>query len=353
MEADASSCLQHFRFEDFDLERLSGRIPLLCPIRGCSTPLVDIPYRKAQKPFCPEHGIRLHSGTFVYWNGPERQAQAQLRNFCIRPELASEVALGAATKAESYRLGYEMSEDALSWNVFVGLAESGKLREAASFLTGRTVRAEPDLYLWGLRIDVRGGKRGRFPPLDNIRDLLERDIRKFKTEPDIMLVVEGQLVVCIEAKFGSGNPIAYDSAPTPGAKPTERGALLARYLPKEIRPDTRAAILESEISGTFHSQLFRNIVFASEMAAGSNWHVVNLVSSTQGGVDRRASARYSFANPEESIRRYLHPDVRESFTYRTWENLHGALTQDTPVLAALDRYLRGKSAHYRQAFTLE
>ena len=222
MPDDTSDCFEYFAHENFDHERHTGLDLPRCPIKGCSTPLVAIKYGRGRKLFCPEHGIRLHSGTFVYWNGPEMRRQAQLRNLRVRPELADATALGSATKAESYRLGYEMSEDALSWNVFVGLAEAGQLREAAKYLTGRPVDAEPDLYLWGLRIDVKNGTRGFFQPLERVRDLLERDIRRFKTEPDIMLVLERQLIVCIEAKFGSGNPIAYDS--TPQAEKSQRSA---------------------------------------------------------------------------------------------------------------------------------
>jgi hypothetical protein len=352
MHADSSDCTQHFGFEDFDTERAPRRAPPRCVVRNCSTPIVEIPYRQGTKPFCSEHGIRLHAGTFVYWNGAANQAEGQLRNFRVRPDLAREIALGSATKAETYRLGYEMSEDALTWNVFVGLAEAGKLRETASFLIGQPLGAEPDLYLWGLRIDVREGESGRFQPLDRVRDLLERDIRRFKTEPDIMLVVDGQLLISVEAKFGSGNPIAYDSTPVEGEKPTEREALLARYLAAGIRADTRAAVIPTDIAPTFHSQLFRNIVFASEMAAGGDWYVVNLVSSTQGNNGRKGSNHYSFANPEDSIRCYLRPDRRECFSYRTWEGLHEAVIRDDTQLAVLDGYLRGKSAHFKRAFSL-
>ena len=51
-------------------------------------------------------------------------------------------------KVESHRLGYEMSEDALSWNVFVSLSVAGKLRQTAEFLTGRKLLAEP-LLIFG------------------------------------------------------------------------------------------------------------------------------------------------------------------------------------------------------------
>jgi hypothetical protein len=123
-QTDVSECLQGFGFQDFALETFRPLDPTHCPVRGCATPLVHTRYSKGTKPVCPKHGIRLHSGTFVYWNGPDRITQAQLRNFPVRPDLASEIALGSVAKAESHRPGYEMSEDALSWNVFVGLAEA-------------------------------------------------------------------------------------------------------------------------------------------------------------------------------------------------------------------------------------
>jgi hypothetical protein len=131
---------------------------------------------------------------------------ARLRNFLIQPRLAEAIALGSKAKAESHRLGYEMSEDALSWNVFVGLAEAGALRAATCFLTGVDPHAEPRLYLWGERVDLSGEAAERFAPLDTVRRKLEKGIRRFLTEPDIMLVVDGRSVVCVEAKFGSGNP---------------------------------------------------------------------------------------------------------------------------------------------------
>jgi hypothetical protein len=82
-------------------------------VRCCGADLVPVPFGKTQ--WCPEHGLRLHTKTFVYWNGPGREDDARLRNFMVRPELARAIALGKGMKAESHRLGYEMSEDALSW----------------------------------------------------------------------------------------------------------------------------------------------------------------------------------------------------------------------------------------------
>ena len=102
--------------------------------------------------------------------------------------------------------------------------------------------------------------------------------------------------------------------------------------------------------GRLHSQLFRNIVFASEMAGETPWHVVNLVSSTQRSI--RNDVRYSFGDPTAEVQKYMHPGCRDWFTYRTWEQLHASVIRDDANLTELDRYLRGKSAHYLPAFEL-
>lgn len=296
----------------------------------------------------PDHGIRLHSRTFVYWNGPDRNDEARLRNFIVGHDLVRTIALPKGMKVEAHRLA--ICEDALSWNVFVSIARAGKMREAAQLLTGRSLRSEPDLYLWGHWIDDPNGKHGLHEGLREVRKRLEPDIRPFVTEPDIMLVAEGEILICIEAKFGSGNPLAHDSKPKEGEKPTSRDGLLARYLGDGTSDRTRRRILQDRIGPTLRTQLFRNVVFASEMAGDMPWHVVNLVSSTQGvGPDDKYK---SYADPTSEVRGYLHADCADSFTFRTWEGLHAGLIDGAPDLAPLNKYLRSKSAHYRPAFSL-
>jgi len=358
MTTTISDCFRRFGHADFDAARLDKSPPTKCPVQGCSTSLVGLPYGKQEDregnhkdrtlPWCPEHGIRLHSGTFVYWNGEGREDDSRLRNFIVRPKLVRAVAFPKGMKAESHRLGYEMSEDALSWNVFVSLAEAGRLRQAAELLTGRSLRSEPDLYLWGRRIDLAGGNHEAYPALLKVRTRLEPDIHTFVTEPDIMLVARDEMIIGIEAKFGSGNPLAHDSPQVAGAKPTTREDLLARYLgpteyaKRSVRPD--------QIGLQFHSQLFRSTVFACEMAGELQWHVVNLVSSTQGvGADDEYTA---YTDPTLAVCEYLHPDAKHCFTYRTWEGLHAAVIRNDPKLVKLNTYLQNKSAHYRRAFQL-
>jgi hypothetical protein len=352
MASSISDCKASFGYADFDAARVAAEIRNVCPIGNCSATLIPVPFRKKSVPWCPTHDIRLHPKTFVYGNGLDHKTDAVLRNFIVRKDLLESIVLVPGAKAESYRLGSEMSEDALTWNIFVRLAETKGLRAAAEHLTGRTLSTEPDLYLWGQRIDVSSVMRGVYVPLNNVRDRLEKTIRGFRTEPDIMFVVEGEMVICIEAKFGSGNTLAHgiSEEDKDGQKPTSRVGLLTRYLGGNTSPLTRALIQQDQIGSVFHSQLFRNIVFAAEMAASVPWHVVNLVSSTQCSAQKKGP--HSFEDPTSTVQAYLRPAQHKCFTWRTWEKLYALLIQDKPELTELALYMRGKSAHYRPAFKL-
>ncbi len=358
MTSLASKCFDYFDCADFNPDVHGSGAPSRCPIRNCTRTLTTVGFGRGERPYCPDHGIRLHTNTFVYWNGRDHDDSARLRNFRFRPDLARAIAIESTTKAENHRLGYEMSEDALTWNTFVGLAEAGRLRQTLHFLTDREVRGEPDLYLWGTLADVGGRRPVFYAPLREVGNALERGIKHYKTEPDVILVLPGKLVVCIEAKFGSGNPLAHNAGNRNSEKPRDRDGLLGRYLAPSS-PQTRDAIDAAGIGGRFHSQLFRNVVFASEMAKWEGreceWHVVNLASQTQWDEAKRRRqgiGQYDFENPEVSVRAYLRTERRDCFTFRTWEQLHAAVVGPDPALAHLDRYLRGKSAHFKHAFDL-
>lgn len=351
MTPASSDCTKAFGHTDFDLSRLDAEYPSICPVRGCEARPADVAFGAGTFPVCLVHGIQLRrSETFVYWNGAGEQRQARLRNFPIQPALAATIALESKAKAENHRLGYEMSEDALTWNVFVALAEAGALRAATCFLTGWDPGTEPQLYLWGERIDLSGRAPERFAPLDAVRRKLEKGIRRFLTEPDIMLVVDGRSLVCVEAKFGSGNPMAHDGKTDADEKPKDRSGLIGRYLQPAIQ-STRIAINEQSIGSRLHSQLFRNLVFASEMAVQQDWHVVNLVSETQWR-DRKDSQDYSYRNPTAEISAYLSAEHRQRFAFRTWEQLYRQVIAPVPALQTLQAYMKGRSAHYRPAFDL-
>ncbi len=109
--AARSSCFRSFGHEDFDPEHVGALSDWKkCPIGGCDLDVITIGVkRRSRIPVCVKHGIRLHTGTFVYWNGIEDEVAARLRNLPVCPELAKKFVEGKTGKIESGRLGYEMS----------------------------------------------------------------------------------------------------------------------------------------------------------------------------------------------------------------------------------------------------
>jgi hypothetical protein len=153
------------------------------------------------------------------------------------------------------------------------------------------------------------------------------------TEPDIMLVLGERIIICIEAKFGSGNPLAHPGTSKPSEKPTDRGGLLRRYLDRASARIQRI-IHRDRIGLIFHSQLFRNVMFASEMADKCEWPVVSLMSDTQRKTGR-ATHSCSFDDPGPHVRPYLGSDCLNRFHFRTWEGLYPNLIAKTEGLRSL------------------
>src|ERR1700682_3197944 len=92
------------------------------------------------------------------------------RNFIVGRQ-----AVAAATKVERWRLGNETSEDALSWNVFVGLLKCGGLTQCFEALTGVVPSDEVELYMWGNKITPDESPTF-FPELSQVRNQLEKGV---------------------------------------------------------------------------------------------------------------------------------------------------------------------------------
>lgn len=345
---------------------VKDRTQARCPVHGCTATLEECSYNTRWRlPYCKIHAIRLHPNpklpTFVYYNGEGREdtKRARLRNIQFHKDFVRNRVLDNRKKAETHRLGHENSEDALSWNVFTPLLQAGRLGLALQSLSRKRLAVpstSPELYLWGSRIDLATGTFKEYQPLLAARQHFEKDIRPFLTEPDIMLITD-QVVMCIEAKLTSGNPLAVKGAKTePGAKPKTREGIVQRYFDtwsEAKRYIDRERLMENEL----HSQLFRNIIFAAWMAEleGKSWHVVNLTSSTQWSHRRQISitqGNYDFHNPTTAIAGYLGRDFQDHFTFYTWEELYREIVQGHPGLGELEVYLRGKTAHLNRAFNI-
>jgi Restriction Endonuclease associating with ARP len=320
----------------------SERGPKECPVKGCENKSADI---------CEEHGLKIHRTTFVYFNGisPQERCRAQLRNFLLggRGFLRDHI-LQNRNKAETHRLGNEKSEDALTWNVFGELHRRGLLHLAYAYVTGENAGpGQVRLFLWGLEIDFAGNNAIQCQYLTEVRKNLEHGVRRFFTEPDVMLLGPDRLVL-IEAKFTSGNTVCVDGKDADGEKPRSRDGLIRTYI--EENKLWQPVLCRQDLDEKVHSQLLRMIVFASTMAQmmKKGWKVVNLVSRTQWEQwhERAQATGYDYRDPTECI-----PSrVRGHFQFLYWEDLFRAILANDDRVAEIAEYMRRKSANLAPAF---
>ena len=294
-----------------------------CCVRGCHHWLAKR-RRGANDPnaFCPEHGISVStSPTYVF--------KDYRRNIIIDVPTLERV---KGLKVESWRLVNEGSEDALSWNVFVGLAGLNGLGSAFQSLTGIEVDIEPELYLWGVKISNE--EPCAWDKLKKVRsDLKETGI---PTEPDVILRVPGRAIVLIEAKFGSPNGTLFGNEKRFG----KVAEFLDRYpcVAGKVDPLNRAWIAEQP-PGQVLQQLVRNVIFAQRLAEeGEIPLVVNLVRAPEEREVR------------ERLTAHLAPGSPVCFRRCTWEGLF-----QLPILSREDakplmRYFENKTIGLAKAF---
>jgi len=249
------------------------------------------------------------------------------RNLIVERDLAMRF---ARAKTESWRLGNEASEDALTWNVFVGLARLGLLPEALKILTGVGLSQEPQLILWANEFTSNGPRL--WPGIQEVRHELE-ETTTILTEPDVILRIPGKVLAIVEAKFSSRNSTldkkGYDS-------PEE---FLANYPARCVEDDPldRERIL-SMPSTKILEQLCRMAVFGSRLRGrGEDVVVINLLGQ-QDLLSKGVPEFQSHLRREGPVR----------FEARCWEDL-------APVARAggndtLIRYMIEKSLLLAPAF---
>src|SRR5579864_1117526 len=313
--------------KDAGLRYSSGRADSLlhgdylqCCIGDCAE-LLPKRHRRQEPRFCAKHGISVSTKPSYIYQDAER-------NFIIGRDI-----LKTVSKVERWRLGFESCEDAVSWNVFVGLYALKGLAEAFEALTGMVPSAEPELYLWGNRIAAGCTP---WPDLHEVRAVLEKGMA-IPTEPDIMLRVPGQAIVLIEAKFGSPNS-------TIAKKKGQFGSVkefLKRYRCKERAADPlNRKWISGQEDERILEQLCRNVIFAHWLASKREQpFVVNLVT-------RKAR------NDEQLFRQHLSENVVR-FHVRTWEDICGLSAIQREQASVLRRYLGNKTLNLLPAFDLE
>lgn len=171
--------------------RLDGKVE--CPVSGCLN-LVDRQTGrdlKTEKRFhCSDHHIYISPSTFEY--------DLEEGNILWDYDLLQE---HKEVKRETRRMARDNSEDAVTWNVFRYLENSGLLGDYLAFIT-KCPQTNPETMFWSYR---KQDKRDW--------DLLNKARREFGetikrgSEPDLMVFTD-QSLFFIEAKLTASNKIA-------------------------------------------------------------------------------------------------------------------------------------------------
>lgn len=344
-----SNCTISFFRNDLQRTRLSDH----CPVRNCYADLQKISFGKYQLPFCYEHGLRIHPSGFVYYNGPSGSDLeiATRRNLLFNGDYYILNFLRQHNKMESSRLCYENSEDAVSYNVFTELLSKKALRKLVNAIVKPEIHEDVSLCLWGNNINLINKTTKPYDSFMKVRKELEGDITRFNTEPDIILTIPGKLVICIEAKFGSKNPIAKEHKEEFGEKPKKRERLIKRYW-ENNRIISKDIFVFRDPSRVFYEQIFRNIVFAASMArieGHNNWYVVNLRNQHVMNLKRGKPESYPI---KRNILSMLNSKYKDRFIHLTWENIYELVVANNEDLSNLKWYLKNKSLSCGRAFNV-
>jgi hypothetical protein len=117
-----------------------------CPVAGCS----QVVSRKRKEtanskdiPFtCPVHGIVISPGTFEYPAESDNLLWQDLADTALLRKIKF-------ARRETWRLGRDDSEDALTWNVFRYLDRTSLLVEMLSSMHGGPLK-KPQVFYWGV-----------------------------------------------------------------------------------------------------------------------------------------------------------------------------------------------------------
>jgi hypothetical protein len=299
-----------------ELRRSANSPDAPCPFKGHDHH--RLPWRSAGY----RQGTSFHGDPPVSFRvSPTYVLENPRDNFIVGHDLLGQL----EGKAETWRLGNENSEDAVSFNVFRSLQEAGALTEAVRLLIGVDATDEPELAVWGRRLGH--ASTNPVPELQAALTELERRPGQ-NTEPDVILRVQGWGWVFIEAKLAS--PTA-----TLKNKPEKLKDWAKTY---GATGAFDIAAVEAANPAIFPEQLLRNVAVAHRVAGRERAAVVALVR------DVYASSVEAWADD------YLADD--SIFTgSATWEQVFG-LTETREELALLHEYMADKSVNLRPAFKL-
>lgn len=261
---------------------------------------------------------------------PTYMLQRPIDNFIAGRTLVGEALAGNWDKAESYRLGQEKSEDALTWNVFRSLQEAGELAAMIHALTGiKAAAGEPALYLWGRHIDLHG--TGAWQALANARIQVEPWGGQ-PAEPDCCLHLPGRAWVFFETKFGT---------PTATKRSVHTAQAWFERYGKTCPGIFRQNAILAMPPGLFPGQLLRNVALALHVRQASEEVIVIALV-------RQADS----SSVDVVAHRCMNDGLDVKIRMATWEQIYNALPQRRP-LDRVRNYFEHKSYRLRPAFSIQ
>ena len=216
------------------------------------------------------------------------------------------------------RLGSENSEDALTWNYFMGLHRLGSLvllqfaTRIRSWMSDE--RQDYRLLFWGRDAD-RDGKP--HTPLQRVLDRMEpwgAGGLKQQTESDVIVLSKGATIV-IESKLGKAGTVV-DAWMRKRSGIPEDYRRFAETLVAPLFVDS----FDWEGDGQRFYQLMRNWILANALGRRRRAYLVAIVngktSNACGG---------SHADEFERFRSLIHPSLRDRAVILTWQDLYDDL----------------------------
>jgi len=206
-------------------------------------------------------------------------------------------------KTKLKRIGFNTSEDALSWTVFRYSQKLDNISALMKYITGEKASEEITVYYWGVPLNKKGEINNE--KQDYIQKLLIDMGEKQDTlsEPDIILE-DSDSVVFFEVKLSSSNDYQTPSDKWNTYKNNS-------YFQKDI----------TTLSGKYPYQLFRNWYIGNKFAEQKNrkFYLINLVLKRPK--DKETELLKSIINETDSSR----------FKTITWnELLNNCFTKELP-----------------------
>lgn len=258
----------------------------------------------------------------------------------VSPDLLAAKVLTSADKFEC-RFHLESSEDSVSWSILRSFYEARCLHLLARLITGREVTEEPVLFLWGL---VQTDDRMTLWPL--LRAARERfEVGRIPagrpySEPDAMVLVDGQFLAIIECKVKSPNSVIL-----PGPRTNEQSLTLDETI--AIYSDATNRMLDLERAAKaprLMGQLLRYAILgqyqASLCSPRTDFFLCNLT--------RAGECNDTF----EEFHRIVRPEFKHRVTHLHWEHLYPLAGLAGRRLAPLRKYMLTKTVNLRPMFRL-